>query len=63
MKGLTIAEIAAKLGIAPDTAKRRLQAAGIRPSSYAGPTGIYPHSAVDAIRDVPGPGRPPKAKK
>jgi hypothetical protein len=63
MNGFTIAEIAEKLGIATDTAKRRLQRAGIKPVSYAGPTGIYDKSAMDAIRDSAGPGRPPKAKK
>jgi hypothetical protein len=63
MNGYTIAEIAERLGIATDTAKRRLQRAGIKPASYAGPTGIYDKSALDAIRDSAGPGRPAKPKK
>jgi predicted ArsR family transcriptional regulator len=63
MDGLTIAEIASSLGIAPDTAKRRLQTAGIKPSTYAGPTAIYAPEAIDAIREVRRRGRPAKAKE
>lgn len=63
MNGYTIAEIAGRLGLAPDTVKRRLQRAGIKPASYAGPTGIYDKGALEAIHDSAGPGRPPKAKK
>ena len=60
MDGLTIAEIAEKLGIKPGTAKVRLQRAGIKPQSYAGPTAVYAPEALEAIRATPGPGRPRK---
>ena len=61
MDGLTIVEIAAELGISPAAAKKRLQSAGLSPTAYAGQCGIYSPSALDAIRDSRGPGRPPKA--
>ena len=61
MEGLTVKEIAERLGITPDTAKKRLQKLGIKPSEYAGPTAIYNKSALEAIRNVPGKGRPRKA--
>jgi IS30 family transposase len=62
MNGLTIAEMAKLIGIQTDTVKRRLQRAGIQAKEYAGPTAIYDESALEAIRNVPGKGRPPKAK-
>ena len=34
----------------------------IQPKQKAGKTNIYDPSAVEAIRNVPGKGRPPKAK-
>lgn len=52
MDGLTIVEIAEKLGISPEAAKKRLQKKGIKPTSKAGPTGIYPRSAISAIKDA-----------
>jgi|TergutMp193P3_1026864.scaffolds.fasta_scaffold28165_2 IS30 family transposase len=60
--GLTIAEMADKLKKLPDTVKRQLQRKGIKPASYAGPTALYDKSALEAIRNVPGKGRPRKAK-
>jgi hypothetical protein len=35
---------------------------GIKPIKIVGQTGIYDPSVVEAIRNVPGKGRPPKAK-
>jgi IS30 family transposase len=58
--GLTIAEMAIELNRKTDTVKRQLQRKGIRPTAYAGPTALYEHSALDAIRNVPGKGRPKK---
>jgi hypothetical protein len=63
MDGLTIAEIALSLGIAPDAAKKRLQKAGVKPKAYVGPVGVYDPSAIDAIKYSPSPGRPKKEKK
>jgi hypothetical protein len=63
MNGLTIREIAEKLGITPNAAKIRIYDAGIEPKDHAGKTNIYDESIVDQIRDTPGPGRPKKAKK
>jgi hypothetical protein len=53
----TIAEIAEKLGIPYLTAKQRLLRAGLKPVAKET---IYPESALEAIRDVPGKGRPKK---
>jgi hypothetical protein len=58
MEGLTIAEIAEALGIPYETAKVRLFRAGIKPKTK---DALYDHSALEAIRNVPGKGRPKKA--
>jgi predicted ArsR family transcriptional regulator len=59
MHGLTITEMAKKLGITYLTAKQRLLRLGIKPISKEA---IYEESALEAIRNVPGKGRPPKVK-
>jgi predicted ArsR family transcriptional regulator len=59
MEGLTVAEMAEKLGIKETTVRQRLMIAGIRPITHSP---VYPASALEAIRSVPGKGRPPKAK-
>jgi hypothetical protein len=59
MEGMTIGEMAAILGIAPNTVMQRLYVAKIKPISKEA---IYDKSALEAIRNVPGRGRPPKAK-
>ena len=55
--GLTIQEIAEKLGISYSTAQKRLSRSGIKPMLKED---LYPESALEAIRNVPGKGRPPK---
>ena len=60
MEGLTIREIAETLGILPKTVQKRLEAAKIPPKCFAGRTAIYDPSVVEAIRNEPGRGRPPK---
>jgi len=55
--GLTIQQIADALGIPCKTAHRRLTVAGIKPVLEEV---LYPESALEAIRNVPGKGRPPK---
>jgi len=60
---MTIAEIAKELNIKPKAAKTRLIRYGFKPISYAGPTGIYDPSALEAIRNAPGRGRPSKKSK
>jgi predicted ArsR family transcriptional regulator len=62
MQGLTVAEIAERLGIHPKAAKTRLRRAAIKPIEYAGPTALYAPDVVEKIREVPGRGRPKKAK-
>jgi len=62
MEGLTVREMAEALDLGQPTVKMRLRVAGIVPVSYAGPTAIYDKSALEAIRNVPGRGRPPKPK-
>ncbi|MDR1286287.1 MAG: hypothetical protein LBK08_01630 [Treponema sp.] len=59
MEGLTIAEMAEMLGIPYETAKVRLFRAGIKPVTK---DALYDKSALEAIRNVPGKGRPKKAK-
>jgi hypothetical protein len=59
MEGMTIPEIAEKLGITYLAAKQRLLRAGIKPITKEA---IYPNDAWEQIRNVSGPGRPPKAK-
>jgi hypothetical protein len=56
---LTILDIAKELEITYLTAKQRLLRAGIKPTAK---DAIYPRSVLEAIRNVPGKGRPPKAK-
>ena len=62
MNGLTIREIAEMLEIEPKAVTARLLNAGIQPKQKAGRTNIYDPAVVEAIRNVPGKGRPPKAK-
>ncbi len=62
MEGLTITEMAEALGLGQPAVKMRLRVANIKPVSYAGPTAIYDKSALEAIRNVPGKGRPKKGK-
>jgi hypothetical protein len=56
---LTITEIAEKLGITYLAAKQRLLRAGIKPVTT---DTLYLASAIEAIRNVPGKGRPKKAE-
>jgi sulfur carrier protein ThiS len=58
MKGLTVSEMAEKLGIDSHTVAVRLNRAGIRPISKEA---LYDESAMEIIRNVQM-GRPPKAK-
>jgi predicted ArsR family transcriptional regulator len=56
MVGMTIDEIADKLGIPWKTAHKRIETLGIKPLSYKA---LYDPSVVDKISDVKM-GRPPK---
>jgi hypothetical protein len=62
MNGLSIAEMAKTLGIGAPATKMRLRVAGVKPKGYVGQAAIYDESALEAIRNVPGKGRPSKAK-
>jgi hypothetical protein len=59
VKGYTIKEMADELGLSYKTTHKRLETAGIEPLVKEA---IYPEFALEAIRNVPGKGRPPKAK-
>jgi transcriptional regulator with XRE-family HTH domain len=59
MKGLTLAELAEALRIPRRTVEMRLFRAGIKPILRGA---IYDESVLEAIRNVLGKGRPPKAK-
>jgi hypothetical protein len=63
MNGLTVSEMVKILGRMPSTIKKQLKAAGIKPIEYAGPTAVYDKSALEAIRNTPGRGRPSKKTK
>ena len=56
-KFLTISDMANELDISYITAKQRLLRAGIKPITKEA---IYHESALEAIRNVPGKGRPKK---
>jgi hypothetical protein len=57
MEGLTIPEMAEILGLEREAVLRRLLRAGIKPITK---DALYDRSALEAIRSVPGKGRPPK---
>jgi hypothetical protein len=57
MEGLTISEMAEILGKTPNTVTQRLFVANIKPKTKEA---IYDKSALEAIRNVPGKGRPKK---
>jgi len=59
MEGLTISEMAAELGLAPNTVMQRLFVAGIKPITKEA---IYDKAAIEVIRNVPTKGRPRKSK-
>jgi predicted ArsR family transcriptional regulator len=59
MEGLTVAEMAEELGIKETTVRQRLMIAGIKPITHSP---VYPTAALEAIRNVPGRGRPPRSK-
>lgn len=56
--GITISEMAKELCIEKNAVLQRLFVAGIKPLTKEA---IYPESALEAIRNVPGKGRPRKA--
>jgi predicted ArsR family transcriptional regulator len=60
MEGMTITEMAEILEIAPNTVMQRLYVAKIKPITKEA---LYDKSALEAIRTVPGKGRPPKKLK
>ena len=59
VNGFTIQELADVLGISYETAHKRLQTAKIKPLTKEA---IYPESALETIRNVPGKGRPKKTE-
>ena len=62
MQGLTVKEIAERLGLPPKTVKMRLYRAGIKPVTYAGPTAIYPQEALEIASGPRHRGPKPKAR-
>ena len=56
---MTISEMAKELELPRDTVRRRLQRAGRLPFCQEA---LYTKEDFEAIKDVPGKGRPPKAK-
>jgi predicted ArsR family transcriptional regulator len=57
MKGITISEMAEELGIVKNAVAQRLFVAKIKPLTREA---LYALSALEAIRNVPGKGRPKK---
>jgi len=62
MQGLTVKEIAERLGLPPKTVKMRLYRAGIKPVAYAGPTAFYDESALEIASAPRHRGPKPKAR-
>jgi len=60
VEGLTIKEMAEILEIPINTVKQRIFVAGIKPLTREA---VYPPDTVEAIRNVPGKGRPRKNDK
>jgi predicted transcriptional regulator len=60
IEGITISEMADMLGIPKHTVETRLSRAGIEPVFYGS---LYSPDTLEKIRNVPGRGRPPKAKE
>ena len=58
--GLTVKEMASELGLASTVVKQRLFVAKIKPVCREA---IYDPSALEAIRNVPGKGRPRKPRR
>jgi hypothetical protein len=58
IKGFTIKEMADEIGISYEAAQKRIERAGIKPILKED---LYPESTLEAIRSVPGKGRPRKA--
>ena len=58
MEGLTLSEMAKKLGLPHRTIERRVQRAGIKPLTHEA---LYPLDTLDKIKAVKM-GRPPKPK-
>jgi hypothetical protein len=57
MNGMTITEMAEKLGLPRDTVMRRILRGGFEPLTK---DAIYAPEVFEAIKNVPGKGRPPK---
>jgi hypothetical protein len=59
MEGMTIAEMAKKLGLGLKTVEGRIQRGGYKPLTK---DAVYAMDVFEAIKEVPGKGRPPKSK-
>ena len=59
MTGLTLSEMALKLGIPKRTVERRVQRAGIKPLTHEA---LYPSETLDIIKERNRVGRPPETK-
>jgi BMFP domain-containing protein YqiC len=59
MEGMTITEMAEELKIPRKTIEMRLLRGGHKPLTKEA---VYSREVFEAIKDVPGKGRPPKAK-
>jgi hypothetical protein len=59
MTGMTISEMAEKLSLPRDTIMRRILRGGYKPITK---DALYAEEVFEAIRNVPGKGRPPKPK-
>jgi hypothetical protein len=60
MEGLTLTEMSKILDLPPKTVERRIQRAGFKPITREA---MYAPEVLEAIRNVPGKGRPPKKSK
>jgi transposase len=59
MTGMTIVEMSEELGLGIKTVEGRIQRGGYKPLTK---DAVYSMEVFEAIKDVPGKGRPPKVK-
>ena len=61
ISGYTVKDMADICGVSFNTMRRRVFVLGLKEISRVGYTRIYDTSALDAVRSVPGRGRPKRA--
>jgi predicted ArsR family transcriptional regulator len=63
MEGITVLDIAQRLGISSDAARKRLNRLGIKPLRYIGSAALYRENDIEVIQDHGTRGRPKVPEK